>query len=403
MINAKNLFVKINNKKKRLFSLLFNYLFYKYNKQLNIFFMFIPIDKRKIVFSNFDGGGYGCNPKYIAEELLKTDNKYKLFWIIDKNKVSDISLFPRQIKVVEKYSFISFFHLASAKFWVDNYRKDFFPNKRKKQYYLQTWHGSIALKKIENDAIDKLSNSYINMAKKDSKLIDFCISSGRFMTNIYKESFWYSGAVLEYGSPRNDILINRKNWKQIRDRLFLSDDIKIVMYAPTFRDKYSLDNYQIDFYGVIAALQNKYGGRWLFLIRLHPHCWLQGSGIIIPDFVRNVSNYYDVQELLGITDVLISDYSSLMFDFMFVKRPVFIFATDYEEYKVERGVYFNLSDTPFPIAENNKQLVDNIEQFDIELHKEKINTFISKFGCFENGNASKMVVKKIIEIGKYGL
>jgi CDP-glycerol glycerophosphotransferase len=134
-------------------------------------------------------------------------------------------------------------------------------------------------------------------------------------------------------------------------------------------------------------------------MRLHPNLLLDNPfEMHIPDWVINVTAYPDVQELLGIADILITDYSSIMFDFMFTRRPVFIYATDYCKYKKERDVYISLFETPFLIAENNEQLIYNILSFNADRYKSDIDKFISRIGCFEYGNASKSVVKRIESI-----
>jgi len=369
-------------------------------KLLNLFTPFLKINDKKIVFSSFYGGNYGCNPKYITEELIKQKTNYELVWLVDKKKIKDISCFPCQLKLVNYSSIRAFIELATAKIWIDNCRKGIYPFKRKKQYYIQTWHGGLGLKKIEKDAVEKLPKQYIKRAKKDSLLTDFCISNSNHISNLFINSFWYSNNVkiLKYGFPRNDILVNNTDLNHIKKKLFIDQDIKIILYAPTFRKDYSVNMYNIDYNDIINMLKDKYNCKWKFLLRLHPHLINIRYETNILEDVINVSMYPDVQELLGITDILISDYSSLMFDFMLTKKPCFIFATDYESYKEDRDVYFELNETPFPVAQNNEQLMENIASFSQEEYQQKIHGFIKRFDCVENSNASQMVVKKICEL-----
>jgi CDP-glycerol glycerophosphotransferase len=215
---------------------------------------------------------------------------------------------------------------------------------------------------------------------------------------MYRESFWYEGEILEIGSPRNDILINTFIWKNIKKKLILPEDCKVILYAPTFRDANSFDVYTINYIKIIKTVEGLYGGKWFFLVRLHPNLLLNSSKMQVPAWVINVTAYPDVQELLGITDILITDYSSIMFDFMFTKRPVFIYAADYYEYKKERDIYISLLETPFLVAENNEQLIDNILSFNKNKYKSDIDNFINHVGCFECGNASQSVVKTIEDI-----
>jgi CDP-glycerol glycerophosphotransferase len=374
------------------------YITKKSFKLLNIFLPFVKVDETKIVFCSYCGLGFSCNPKYIALELLKRDirKKFSLIWLIDFEKVKEVGQFPPEIVLVDYCSFRAFFELASAKVWIDNCRKFLYPCKRKRQLYFQTWHGSLGgIKKVEKDAEDKLPSYYVKTAKHDSEMIDYCISNSKFLNKLYTESFWYSGKILEYGWPRNDLLVNNSNYDIIKQNLSLSLDYKIILYAPTFRNSNSFDVYKINYDAIINAIKQKFGNKWYFLIRLHPNLYRQSRLLQIPEWVINVTMYPDVQELLGITDVLISDYSSTMFDYMFTRKPVFIYAADYDSYKDERGVYFSIDKIPFLMAENNDQLVNNILSFNAEAYNEKLDDFIRLTGAHESGNASKLVVDEI--------
>jgi CDP-glycerol glycerophosphotransferase len=367
-------------------------------KLLNIFLPFIKLNNKKIVFCSYYGGNYSCNPKYITEELIKQNVDCELIWLVDKRKFHDTSDFPLNVRIVDYLSLQAFFELARSKIWIDNCRKMIYPIKNKNQYYIQTWHGNIGFKKIEKDIEDKLSGHYIKSAKNDSLMIDFCISNSTFMTQIYKNSFWYSGKVLEFGSPRNDFLINSTDMGIIKRKLHLQEDTKIILYAPTFRNDTLFDIYNLDYASIISALNHKDKGKWIFLVKLHPNLILNAKQMKLPDEIINVTLYPDIQELLGITDILISDYSSVMFDFMFTRRPVFIYAADYGSYRDERGLHFSLNESPFLIAENNEQLINNIISFNLKKYNKLINLFIRRMGCFENGNSSRLVVDKIQEL-----
>jgi CDP-glycerol glycerophosphotransferase len=381
-------------KKKELFS--FFVIYFKLFQVLNIFVPFVKIRRNKIVLCAYSGLGYSCNPKYIAEELLVTSEKYQLVWLVDRRAINKVNQFPESIKLVKYPSIRAFFELASARIWIDNQRKSYYPVKRKSQFYFQTWHGNIALKKIENDAAQGLSEKYIKIAKEDSKMIDYFISNGGQSTMFFKNSFWCKDAkILEYGSPRNDILLSDHDFTSVRNRLRLPINEKIILYAPTFRKDYKYNTYNLDYLSVFNVVKERYRGTWNFLVKLHPNLIYNIDKLEIPEWVINVSDYIDIQELLGITDILITDYSSTMFDFMFLKRPVFIYASDYDLYKKDRDVYFPLSNTPFSISENTMQLIANIKSFDLEAQSQAIEQFIKYIGCCENGNASELVVKKI--------
>lgn len=373
---------------------------YKVIKEVrNYIFLFImyvirvfPIDNRKIVISNFNGRGYGDNPKYVCE-ALSYKNK-KLVWLV---KQYDGNI-PNYVVQVRYESIKSLYHLATAKIWLDNSRKEIYVRKRKQQIYIQMWHGSIALKKIEKDAIDILNNKYIKKAINDSKMINLMISNSNFSDILFSRAFWYTGEILKSGSPRNDILFNCDDEiikKRFCEKYKVNYECNFIIYAPTFRDNLSLEYYKIDKKELIEAFEKKYKRKFCLLLKLHPNL----KGILEFEYsnesnIIDVSDYTDIYELMKISDYLITDYSSVMFEFPInSKKPVFIFATDLESYN--RGFYFDLNELPFPVATNSKQLINNIKVFNEEIYYEKLDCFYKKLEIFEDGRASQRIVDYI--------
>ena len=357
----------------------------------------MPIDNRKIVVSNFSGKGYGDNPKYIVDELLKSNDGLKIVWIL--RDMEDKSSLPLGVEYSLEKSFMSTYHLRTAKVWIDNCRKPF-RYKRLEQFYLQTWHG-FALKRIEKDAQENLSRGYIRGAIRDSKHIDLVISCSKFMTGLYTKSFWYNGQVLEIGAPRNDILI--RNSDEVKSKVFghfsISNEKGIILYAPTFRADKSLLPYTIDYGMLKQVCGEKFGKEYVILVRMHPamsnvNLSLDENNII------NANLYPDIQELLCAADVVISDYSSLMFDFALSKKPCFMFATDIENYKKDRNFYFDLSKLPFPIAETNEKLKGNILDFDNSVYVKSLEDFFNRVGMVRDGESSKKIAELISEVVK---
>ena len=348
------------------------------------------INEKKIIFSNFCGLGYGDNPKAIAEYILTNNLDYDLVWLIDKKKDNGLSV-PNCIRKVDFFSIEALKELATAKIWIDNCRKSYFPKKKKGQVYIQTWHGSLALKKIEADA-PFLPRQYVQFAKKDSKVIDVILSGCEFKSSVFKNSFWYSGDVLNIGTPRADVFFNEskilENKYKVMEFYKIARNTKIVMYAPTFRQSHDLDIYKLDYNQLEKALIKKFGGDWKILVRLHPNIAYCASELDLPSTVINVTNYKDMQELLCTSDIVISDYSGLMFDFYIMNRPLFLFCTDFDEYtSKDRELYFNMEELPFTIAKNNTALCENVLCFEKEKYLNTIQNFKKKIGFCEEGTA----------------
>lgn len=356
-----------------------------------------PINKTKIVFNNFDGKGYGDNPKYIAEYILKYNLELEMVWLV--NDLNDLSI-PGQIRKVKNQSFRAIYELVTAGIWVDNNRKSFVTRKRSKQYYIQTWHGCMMVKKIEKDAEDKLDFLYLKSAKNDSKMIDLCLSNSDFMTKFYKRSFWYKGDVLQCGFPKTDFLLNTTfdDLVNIKEKIKIPIDKKIVLYAPTFRNNKNINVYILEFEKLLNKMESVYKGDWIVLVRLHPSMVDKSNEFSYSEKVINVSLYSDMQDLLLISDVLITDYSSTMFEFYLMNKVVFLYATDVENYESERGLYFSFESIPFPKAKTLEDLLKVIEDFDRNKYDQKVDVFMQSIGFTETGVACQKLFSRMSAI-----
>ena len=385
---------------------------FKINRLKNISIADQKIVNNKIVFSNYIGNSYGCNPKYITEEILKQRLPYELVWLVKDSKKMK-SDFPKEVRLVDYFSKDGIKELLSAGIWVDNMRKRFFWEKgfKKKdgQFYIQTWHGSLGIKKMEGD-IDNEDTEWRKLAKTDSQNIDLILSNSKFLDDLYKREscFWYKGKVERTGHPRNDIFFKseeEKNQiiKKVYSTLKIPDNAKTVLYVPTFRDDGDTSCLNIDFEKLKNALENKFNCKYQILMRLHPLVPSKEKSKIIKKDIIDAGIYPDIQELLLASDIVISDYSSCMFDFILTRKPVFIYASDIKKYNTERGFYYPLETTPFPIAKNNEELIENIKHFNYDKFRERVEEFLDKVECADTGTASEKVVNIIKEIIKQPL
>ena len=197
---------------------------------------------------------------------------------------------------------------------------------------------------------------------------------------------------MECGSPRLDFVIrdDKSRNKDIKKKLNISNNEElVVLYAPTFRNEMVEDVFNIDFEGVENVIQKVFSKKSVVLQRFHP---LVNSNFMKRSGIINVSDYPDMYELLQISDIIITDYSSIMFEAAYVFKPVFLFCRDIKNYSEERGWYFELDQLPFPIAINNDELINNILSFDHIEYDNKVRAFLRKLGIVESGYASKMVV-----------
>lgn len=357
----------------------------------------LPVDRKKVVFCSYYGRGYSDNPKAIAQALLASGADARLVWLVKDEK--EAATLPAGITPCPYDSAKRVFALATARVWVDNCRKyDRF--KKKNQYYLQTWHG-FPLKRIEKDAIDSLPADFERGAVKDSGHIDLLLSNSGFCTQTLRRCFWYDGEIAEYGSPRNDVFFapDPATAQKVRAAFGLPADRKLVLYAPTFRADHSIDAYALDAHGLREACQKRFGGQWTVLIRLHPNVAGQSESLFAYDgeTVVNATMYPDMQELLCGADLLITDYSSSMFDFALSGKPCLRFALDLELYRKDRNFYFSQDEMPFPLADSNQALAECVMQFDAQQYQTVWEEFTRKNAFCEDGNASQRCAAWIAE------
>ncbi len=359
-----------------------------------------PTKKNKIFMFSYYGSQYGCNPKYISEYIIQNTPKgqFDIVWAFNDFKKKD---HLPNIRTVKTMTLKYFYELCTSKVVITNFRTTDLFVKRKTQYYIQTWHSSLRLKQIEKDAEISLPEQYVHMAKKDSKKCDLLLSGCKYSTNIFKRAFWYEGEIFENGTPRNDLLFNHDPLmkERIFNALSISPDCKVVLYAPTFRNDSNLAVYDLNYLGLLKTLANKFGGKWICLVKLHPHLMSKSKELICGNNVVDVTSYNDIQELLSISDVLISDYSSLIFDYSITRRPCFLYVPDFNDYiEQDRNLYFDLLELPFKAAMTNDDLLNEINLFESEKYNTDLYQFFQRVGSFENGKANEMLVKRIKEV-----
>ncbi len=379
-----------------------------------VFYLYriFPINQKKIVFCCIEGtAGYTCNPKYIARELIKRGNEYKLVWLVNDTSKK----FPKEIKVIKNKLFNRAYHLTTSKIWIDNSRKQLECRKRKGQIYIQTWHAKLGFKPTCLDRGKSFSRIAYIVSKHDSEIVDYWLSNSDWYDKTLTTGSLYNGKVLRTGSPRCDILVNGKENQHTKIRLKygLEEDANIIMHAPTFRGgsqstcrMVQMDESTIDYGILIKSLEKKFGGKWYIFLRIHPQLvagqikhWIQNKTENMR--IIDVSKKDDMYEILAGCDAFITDYSSAAFDAAVMGIPIFLYCDDYSEYQKERGkLLWDLRKMPFGLAKNNEELQTVIENFDVNAYTLKIQELFKITGMMEDGKASRRVVDFIEQMIK---
>lgn len=374
---------------------------------LSYLFRIFPL-QNKVVGIAVAGRRYADNPKYVMEELLHRKTAAKLCWIQSPNCEMIV---PKKIRLVNKLNLLGYIYCyATAKVLITTTGFPMFIRKRKGQIVINTWHGGLGIKKIGYD-----NNKEIRHDEKlfymlfNNKLADVFISNSNHLSQLYRESFKYQGPIWKCGYPKNDALLSKSKRaeaaERIRKQLKIPPSMRILIYAPTYRAKdtgigvdTTMSYYDIDYARLYESLKRRFGGEWCILQKFHPN--MQGSvlgNVEEESYYKDVTSYHNMQDLIMASDALISDYSSCMFDAALAGLHTFIYANDFDEYKRNRGVYYELEDLPFPYASNNDELVANIENYDCKIAKSKWDSFCTRTGLVETGHAAKDIAAKILE------
>lgn len=373
----------------------------KYNSAIS---KLVPVKKDLVVFESNVGKAVSDSPKVIYDKLKAYTDHYQIVWVSNQQ-------FPfndPNVITVKRLSPEYYHYLSRAKYWINNQNFPHYISKPKDTIYIQTWHGT-PLKKMLND-VESFEGRDANYKKRVNGAIqywDYLVSPSPYASECFRSAFEFHKDILEVGYPRNDIFynndvayINNKKEK-IKQRLGIQDDRKIILYAPTFRDdeinkaKKHIINLQIDLQKMQEQLSEDY------ILILRPHIIISNALKLdssLDNFVINGSKYNDISDLFLITDICITDYSSVMFDFANIRKPMLFFTYDLEHYKNSlRGFYFDFeNEAPGPLIKTNETLIHaikNIEQIQQE-YKMKYEQFHERFCSYENGTAAQSIVER---------
>lgn len=374
-------------------------------------FIFDKTRERTVFFEAYMGRQYSCSPKAVYEEMLKDPffDDFKFVWAFKEPEEFSYLKENKNTEIIKSSGGDYFRHLASSKYWIVNSRINEAVLKKKSQVYIQCWHGT-PLKKLGYD-IDARKVNAMNTVKEirykhraDSKRYSYMISPSAFCSEKFASAFNLKdkSIIRELGYPRNDYLFNYSAedvWR-IKSSLEIPRGKTVILYAPTWRDNqhdsdkgytYSLN---MDF----SKLKKSLGDDYVILFRSHYFIANMMDLSEYEGFVFDVSRYNDINELYVISDMLVTDYSSVFFDYANLKRPMLFYMYDFDEYKNElRDFYIDISSLPGPIVKSQQELAEeilNINSYN-KKYGEKYRAFCDRYNYLDDGNAAKRVCRLI--------
>ena len=356
------------------------------------------VNPRKVIFESFEGRSYNDNPRYISEKLHELCPEAEIVWIFRPDTIRTVQA-PDYVKRILPLSWSGLKEQATARFWVDNFRRtaNLYLN-TDRQYYINTWHGDRGFKKVGDDN-DKLVKAPVMRMEKHCAMM---IAGSEFGAENYRTAFHMKGDILLDGCPRNDMLMHNDPAQaaDVRRRLGIAPETGILMYAPTYRDdrnrEQAAQDPMLDMVRTLDFLEAHTGKKWVCLCRTH----YLSFGMKVADDPRVIpaSGWPEMAELLLVTDMLITDYSSCGADFTLTRRPMFLYQADVNEYLDQsRSFYFPMEESPFLIAHSQEELERLILETDADKARENGEALDRFFHTTETGHASEAVCRYMMD------
>lgn len=361
----------------------------------------IPVNKKRFLFYSMGGNNYGDSVKCLSDYIEKNDEEAQIIWAFSKYYYDKVDC---EHKKVIYGSFRYYYYVISSKYYITNCYAPLMMIKRKCQIMMQTWHGT-ALKRIGYDGQGSDHNRFVdfirpNTYKAGARDIDYFTSGSSFMTSVYHRALNYPKEIMEIGTPRNDIFFqNRPDAIQrVKDWVHVNSQTKLILYTPTFRPDFSFKYYDVDLSFIKSYFEKATKDKFVILVRLHPRMMSKADEIDAfwgKNNIFNATLYPDIQDLLYTADVLVTDYSSTMFDFMLSMKPVILYTPDKDTYN--RGFYFDIDELPFIIANNNEELPLALENFKKDEYIQKVSKFLERIGNAETGHATEKSYRLLVD------
>lgn len=370
-------------------------------------------DSHVILFCSYHGKSASCSPRAIYERLLTLEAyaSYRCIWALEEpERYPELAQNPRTELVV--FGSPAFERaMAKAGYWIFNITLPEHISPGPGQVYLQCWHGT-PLKRLGFDITGEgnAMNSLPEIRRKyrlEGEKVDWFLSPSPFASACFRSAWqlerWGKGdAILEVGYPRNDPLVNAPAdaGRTIRRRLGIPEGKRVILYAPTFRDDQHISGqgYAYDPAVDFALLREALGENYVILFRAHYLVASRLDFAAYGGFVVDVSGAAEINELYLAADLMLTDYSSTMFDFAVLRRPILFYMYDLEQYRDRlRGFYFDLKELPGPILTTREELLNAIQASEHFVWDETWEAFRRRFAPLEDGHAADRVIQAVIK------
>ena len=360
----------------------------------------VIIPNKIAIMTNTDT--YTCNPKYIYEELIRRQDDYQIVWLAGRG--TSRTGYPYDARVVWIDTFKGIREMYSSKILIDNgIAFSNYYDKKEGQIHIQTMHGSLGIKRLDNAVLarNERGKRGQRIVWRESELTDYVITNSKFEEDVFHSVFWAKTPMVRLGHARTDVLFSqdegviRKIRKTLSEQYSIPEDKKLLLYAPTHRKGLTKEDLYLDYEAVCEALSERFGGEYVILLRLHSRTKnirtkaaadAEGEQIVF-----DVSDYPDIQELMMVTDVGVTDYSSWIYDYVLTRRPGLIYAADMERYLKNTGLYYPFEETPFPLCRTSDEVIEAIRNFDMDRFKIRCEEFLEEKQSVDDGHSAERI------------
>ncbi len=365
---------------------------------MRVFWLF-PLRKKQVFFSAYEGKQYSCNPKVIFEKMRRDENfkDFTYIWEINNPSLREQISYPN-VRFVAHNTFSYFFSILTSKWLITNTGICARIPVRSKQININTWHGGGGFKKVGYATTKEVSGGISEVSIASMQTTHFLSSSALFTKVMQPSIRLPMERFLPIGMPRNDIFFDEQAQKEARQKVFkkygIEENVFLMLYAPTYRGSVGKDIFAFDMkplYALKEACKDKFGKDVVLMVRMHYFNQSEQR----EEGVLSVSDYLDMQELLAATDMLITDYSSSMWDFGLSKKLCILYTPDLKEYDLERGFYTSPSSWPGILCEREEEMIAAVKEFDAVAYKQKLSGYYQDAVCYDKGTAGEQLLKMI--------
>lgn len=360
-------------------------------------FRLLPLKKNTMFFSAYEGKQYSCNPRAVFEAACRDPafREFQFIWELNDREKRGLIDCPN-VRFVEHNSLAYFRAVMTSKYLIVNSGLSCRFPLRRSQVNINTWHGGGAFKRVGNALKSDMSGDLYEL-EIAAKQTTWFLSSSRIFTDVMIDSVLIPRErFLPIGMPRNDLFFDKPRCRALRgkvlERYGLSQEDFLVLYAPTYRGAVGTDSWdasRLDMEALRQAVCRKFGRKAVILVRMHyfnPPKDQPGGAV-------SVSDYPDMQELLAAADMLVTDYSSSMWDFCLTGKPCLLYTPDLDSYDLERGFYSSPYTWPGLVCKTNEALCRAVAELDEAAYAQKLRDYLHDAGSYDQGTAAKSLLE----------